>query len=237
MREIGNNRSDFSTDALDQVSQEVANSFVTVRRFYSDTPTRARATPWRVWTEVQNDVHDNMDVFIPLADIPWTQSCPNIFSPRQSDIQAMKETFPEVHTASNGWRADSVVHEASHRKAAVVNQNVEAVARWDTMSARRHASSLLEGRWQSASLVGHPLLVFVYLLTCTLLYAFLTFQCLLWGLVIHIATAALLSSCLALGGCEKSLTSSQHLALGTAVVGRLTNLFVCGAAIRIAFVT
>ena len=71
-----------------------------MRQFYCDTLTRAQATLWRAWTGVQNDVHDNVDGFVPLAGIPWTPSCTNIFTPHQSDIQAVKDAFPEVHTAA-----------------------------------------------------------------------------------------------------------------------------------------
>ena len=141
LREIKSNRSEFSGVVFDQVSQEVSNSFATVRQFFLDTPTRAQATSWRAWGDVQNDVNDDMEDVAGMADFLWTPSFPNIFSPQQSDIQATNEASPEEHRASNGGGADNVEHEISHQVAAAVEQDAEAVARCDTVSSCRHASS------------------------------------------------------------------------------------------------
>ena len=81
LREIVSNRSDFSTDALNQVSQAVANSFVTVRQFCGDTRTRAQAFPKTAWTGIQSHEHDNMNGL-----------CPDIFSPLQRRFSSSPES-------------------------------------------------------------------------------------------------------------------------------------------------
>lgn len=101
--EILSSRSDFSADALDQVSQEVFNSFVTVKQFYQDALTRAQATQCGAWTDLRNDGRNHIKGLMETLDPSWTLPTCNTFSPLQS--------FPEDHAPLNRWRGDKIMHE------------------------------------------------------------------------------------------------------------------------------